>query len=249
MNIVNFQGRLGNQMFQYAYAKSIGASVCANGNNQLRNTFTLGSVNFVDRTNTSHSWCSENPYAFPPNSAIERGSLSMTGYFQSDVYMKNIETSLLNEFTFKVKYDTSVIDKDSCAIHVRLGDYKNLTKLYVQVGKAYYAHAIDAIKSSHPHVKFHVFTDEPDLIYKSIDLSNIDYQLHVGNSAEVDMQLSIACRHHITTNSTFAWWCAKLADLRQDANNEIRGMRILPKQWFVNGYPSEGFACDHWIPL
>ena len=161
----------------------------------------------------------------------------LSGYWQSEKYFKNIESTIRSDFRFATHTDIgddtllrSICNVCSVSVHVRRGDYvsNQITNEFHGVcTPGYYQKAIQVItnKVSNPH--FFVFSDDPAWTVEHLRFSypvtfvNSNY----GSKSYKDMRLMSHCRHHIIANSSFSWWGAWL-------NPDPNKMVIAPKQWF-----------------
>jgi hypothetical protein len=97
-------------------------------------------------------------------------------------------------------------------IHVRLGDYLNLTKLF---GEPQFDRIVDALKEANPEKAFPVwlFSDSPEVLSQSI-LSELGVSKVIGPEDLVrpieNLVLMSQGAALICSNSTFSWWAAFL---------------------------------------
>ncbi len=140
----------------------------------------------------------------------------------------------------------------SVAIHIRGDDYLQdyWLALMGRCDGAYYTRAMthmESILGFHP--KYFVFTDDnkatneiiaslPERLKRGISI------VSDGRTAPwEDMVLMSHCRHHIISNSTFAWWGAWL-------NTNADARVIGPDPWYRGG-EKKHTSCmpDHWIKM
>lgn len=156
------------------------------------------------------------------------------GYWQSEKYFKDIANKVRNTYRFreellneKSKHLLSIIsNKESVSVHIRRGDYMNLTDHLGLCDFDYYHRAIE-------HIKRHV--DKPKFIFFSDDISWVKENLAEEDAVYVDwnqredswqdMYLMTQCKHNIVANSSFSWWGAWL-------NNNPDKIVIAPQKWF-----------------
>lgn len=153
MLIVKFQGGLGNQMFQYAFYKSLsikGGKVKADLSEyqydkrafQLNNVFPsvrIQETNCLARRfylpsyrlrHFSPLYIEEtNPGEFDTHIQRHKNGF-LDGYWQSERYFKEIKSELLNDFQFLQPIPQEIQDKrimmqkqESVSVHIRRGDY------------------------------------------------------------------------------------------------------------------------------
>ena len=121
----------------------------------------------------------------------------------------------------------------SISLHIRRGDYVS-NKTYNQnhgiIDLSYYEKAVDYIsKKIGNDIKVFAFSDDPDWVYKNL---NLQFQIKFidNNSSEnsyEDLRLMLNCDHNIIANSSFSWWGAWL-------NLNPNKIVISPQKWYGN---------------
>lgn len=169
------------------------------------------------------------------------------GYWQSEMYFKDVEVELRNEFKIKdfscnqsYNFLRDIKNKNSVAIHIRSYSEVPAGIRVPKLDKQYYERAINHIvkKIKEPH--FFIFTDNFEyakslfdlkLQHTFIDLPN----KNDFNTALDELCLISKCNHQIIANSTFSWWGAWL-----NLNNDKlviapdfywNNLDIIPKDW------------------
>ena len=95
---------------------------------------------------------------------------------------------------------------------------------------SYYEKAVDYIsKNIGNDIKVFAFSDDPDWVYKNL---NLPFQIKFidNNSSEnsyEDLRLMLNCDHNIIANSSFSWWGAWL-------NLNPNKIVISPEKWYGN---------------
>ena len=267
MIIVKIIGGLGNQMFQYAYAKSLQQrgykviiNVAKSKRYKLHGGYHLNKFNIDLKTTTKASniqselglrqFLKEKSLLFNEAYLAVRRNLYIKGYFQSEKYFKDIRAILLTQFALKDKLSTSTAaynqeinsKENSCSIHVRRGDFifdRKKNSIHGTCGIHYYTEAIKLINQKHNNTHFFVFSDDLDWAKQNIKPENVTYIDHKVIPHE-DMHLMSLCKHNITANSSFSWWGAWLN------TNETKTV-IAPKKWYV--HQENEVACESWLQL
>jgi hypothetical protein len=139
------------------------------------------------------------------------------GFFPSYRYFQGAEAEVRRAFTFRLPLPeccaaltAELAEGDSVAVHVRRGDYIDAHHAPTFAGictQAYYAKAIELVRSRRPDARFYFFSDEPEWCRRTF--AGIATQVvdgNVGSEAWVDMALMSRCRHAIIANSSFSWW-------------------------------------------
>jgi hypothetical protein len=176
-----------------------------------------------------------NPEVFTSN------KLYIDGYWQSELYFRDIEGIIRKQFTFKkISQENKDIAEEmrgieSVAIHIRRGDYVG-TKYEHACPKEYYSKAVDYIMNKSKIDKIYVFSDDVQsaatIINDGLEVKFQFIDINNGNTSYQDMYLMTQCKHNIIANSSFSWWGAWL-----NANpNKI----VVAPKWLTD------FNCRTW---
>lgn len=267
MIIVRVLGGLGNQMFQYAFAKALeqkGHKVQIDlskikkyklhGGYQLdkyqidlkpANIFSV----FLAKIGIIKS-IKEKSSLFDKNLLNVNGRKYMKGYFQTEKYFKETREILLEQFqkTDKNADSTDEFSKkiketaSNCSLHVRRGDYVSNSKNHIIHGVCdleYYKRAIEYILSKDAQTTFFIFSDDIPWTKENLKIKNAIYVEHKCTPHE-DMYLMSLCKNNITANSSFSWWGAWL-------NKNEEKTVVSPKEWYVS--KETNIICEDWIKL
>ena len=125
-------------------------------------------------------------------------------------------------------------DEKTVSIHVRRGDYLELSDFHPTCEVSYYD---DAMKNFEGYTPL-VFSDDVALCKEN--LSHHHPIFVEGNDLNVDMCLMSMCDGHIISNSSFSWWAAWLGNKKNV---------VAPKTWFGPAGPQdwEDIYCEGWI--
>lgn len=189
---------------------------------------------------------------FDPDILRLRGSVYLTGYWQSEKYFKDIEQIIRQDFTLRHAPNAEnqrlariIANTNSVSLHIRRGDYVSNPRFSRKFGVCsleYYqsAAAKMAEKVQDPH--FFVFSDDIPWARDNLRLQYpVTFVAH--NDADKDyedLRLMSLCRHHIIANSSFSWWGAWLC---------TRPGKIVmaPKRWFkMPGRDTPDLIPDSW---
>lgn len=243
-NHLGLNGRLGNQMFQYAALRGIANS---NGydfcipysefkdewrDHQLFEAFELdglknikflpGDYYMEPQFNYSQEYVNNCP-----------DNINLFGYFQTEKYFLHIEEDIRKDFTFKSK----ILDpckrefrfNNIISLHVRRTDYVEKSEDHPPCSIDYYIKALNMFDSNIPVI---IFSDDISWC-KEQDLFKSDrFMISESNSNLIDMCLMSMCTHHIIANSSFSWWGAWLS-----RSNDV----IAPSRW----YGEHGYTSSH----
>ena len=176
-------------------------------------------------------------YAYEPTALIRRGNTYYDGYWQHEEYFIAIREDLLKTFTFPAFEDQRnqetaglITGKNSCAIHIRRGDYVT-DKLFRNICDLdYYQKAIQRIKETANPEVFCIFSDDESWCREHLgallgQTEAIFVDWNTGEKSFHDMHLMSLCRHQIIANSSFSWWGAWL-------NTNQDKVVIAPRKWW-----------------
>lgn len=176
-------GRFGNQLFQYAFARAYAESIDA----ELQTPDWQGRYIFKD--------INEKIMISPAGLSTEfpngEGNIDLSGYFQQPQHLNFLSRKKLKEwFTFKDDY---TIPKHDLVIHKRRGDYLSFPEVFPIVSDESYTAA----------ALYYGFNIESAIV---LDDSRPSYLfLH-------DFQIIINCNIFFRSNSTYAWWASTLGN-------------------------------------
>ncbi len=190
MITVKYAGGLGNQMFQYAFAralnstgKTVGADISSFDNINSRE-WELEIFDNIDKTlirpNREKKTIigkilrkekilieNENEFRVRQSRFFDVENVKIIGYFQSPHYFEKIAETVKKEFAFNendigLQNAIKQVEKEnSVAIHVRRGDYLKYPEIYGNICTLdYYKNAIEYINNNQVEAKFYVFSDD-----------------------------------------------------------------------------------------
>jgi hypothetical protein len=266
--IVTLAGGMGNQMFQYAFGRSVSA---VKQEPLFFQPSWLGPGHAraysLDAFNVTVNWTQrgkglvyvESSFQYDPNvySAVP-GSV-FNGYWQTEKYffhrIVREELSLRNPVSAESqRVAENISSGPSAFVHVRRTDYLNpdTAAFHGNIGMDYYAAAMSYVREREPEVRFFVFSDDPDWCRSAFPLDTVVGHNGWGSgdrgpsTEHEDLYLMSLCNHAVICNSSFGWWGAWLGD------EATRRPRIVvgPEKWSL--LPDPAF-CDimpeRWIKL
>lgn len=251
-------GRLGNQLFQYAFLfalskeKGYKFSLPPNGHyykniekyassNSIFDCFDL--VEPILQTKKKLPIFREKYFHYDQSFPLRYpDNVDYYGYFQSAKYFNKYKTELLSHLKFKqehiLKCDNTLDYENIVSLHVRRGDY--VGNLHHPTITTPYIHEA---KSQFPNKKFLVFSDDINWC-KSQNIG--DY--YSQNSSDcVDLYQMTLCSGSIVANSSFSWWGAYLGRQKEKV--------IAPKHWFndtkyfIHKKNTSDIYCQDWIVI
>jgi len=238
-------GQLGNQMFQYAalygagFIRGYDIHIPPDGH-RLREIFKLGSAKdiFPDAIKGIYK---EPSFPFNANIWCLPKGIDLHGYFQSDLYFSHCADRIREEFQF----NDEVIDRANdyvtknnlhfdgivcVSLHVRRGDYLNLSNYHTNLSLQYYRKIAFGLTHSAPdsNLRLFVFSDDVEWCKENLGIDRLGLidtvYIETGYDA-ADLQIMSRCHAHIIANSSFSWWGAWLSNC--DPQNVFA-----PAEWF-----------------
>ncbi|MBO4718238.1 MAG: alpha-1,2-fucosyltransferase [Prevotella sp.] len=176
-------------------------------------------------------------YAFEPTALTREGDTYYDGYWQHEDYFIAIREDILKTFTFPAfenqrnqEIANLITEKNSCAIHIRRGDYVK-DKLFRDICNLdYYQKAIQCMRETTNPDIFCIFSDDASWCREHLGallglVETIFVDWNTGGKSFQDMHLMSLCRHQIIANSSFSWWGAWL-------NTNKNKTVISPQKWW-----------------
>lgn len=269
--IVRLNGGLGNQLFQYAFGKSVAKDRNeevffhkVNLDNGQHRAYGLGAfdteVEFVEDVGSAPVY-GEPVFKFDPGvydapeGSYFVGNWQTEKYFSERIVRSHFELSdktLLEFSSESIAVDGMIVETPSCSVHVRRTDYlvPSTAAYHGVMGMDYYHRAMETIRSAEPHVTFYIFSDDPEWCRHNFPGCVIVDHNKMGNGADgpgrehEDLYLMSACNHAIIPNSSFGWWGAWLGDYHREGR-----IVIAPKKWFVADICSDDIVPDRWLKI
>jgi hypothetical protein len=253
----HLMGGLGNYLFQIAaaYSKSLdlGEKFVISPNNVqvVHKPLTFYTDNILKKLsldidfNTNQIYYEPNFHYSPIPDFISPTLIH--GYFQSEKYFKHNRDKILDFFycdevvdKIREKYKDD-LDKNTCSIHVRRGDYLSLQNHHPIQDMNYYKEAIYMVG---PNKTFFIFSD--DIKWCKENFNFLDNVIYCENNEDYeDLYLMSLCDDNIIANSSFSWWGSWI--------NKNRDKKVIsPKKWFgpSNSYLiTDDIYCEKWIVI
>ena len=259
-NHLGRNGRLGNQMFQYAALRAIAA--------KHNYEFTIPDSNFEDEWNTHQlfevfqlphlkskgfvedKYLQERQYNFDQELVDQcPDDVSLFGYFQTEKYFADIADSIREDFVFHdeiLNNSKEVMEgmENPISLHVRRTDYVEKSQDHPPCSMDYYREALSHFDDDRQVI---IFSDDVKWC-KNQDLFKSDrFLISETGDNRYDLCLMTLCSDYIIANSSFSWWGAWLS---QNPNPKV----IAPKRWFGStGYTAshntEDIIPDRWIKI
>ena len=231
-------GRLGNQLFQYALLLGVQAKLDRNivlpetiGNIQLFQCFDIKGCHFFnERDIFSPCKFEERQFHFDKKVFRTEDHTDFKGYFQTEKYFEHCLDKVREIFIFKEEirdranqWIESYKQHNLVSLHVRRTDYVHLPNHHPLCTLDYYKAAIAEFPDAH----FIIFSDDIEWCKENLQIENATFA--DTGSDYVDLCVMSMCNHHIIANSSYSWWGAWL-------NSSETKRVIAPKIWFGPAY-------------
>lgn len=198
-------------------------------------------------------------YANETNSSVEtfnsirKTRMSINAYcnspsyfLESQIEIRSRISDLTNPSEDFVRDSARVTSEGPLGIHVRLGDYKNLTSIYGGVDVEYFANAVRLSKQIAGDRDVWLFSDEPELALSLLgeSLPNLQVAPISDRLTNLESMLVMSkCNGLVASNSTFSWWAAH----QMDQTKPI----IFPRPFFASVAMPEpkSMLIENWIQL
>ena len=179
------------------------------------------------------------------------------GYFQSYLFTKEIEKSLekqilsLLENSWASHYfkEMEKEKENIISIHIRRGDYVNLSHSIGLLSENYYSDALRISLENFSGNKVWIFSDDIEIakkLFKKInvfDLLATYIETPINESPVISLGLMSQSKNLIIANSTFSWWAARLFE------DSINKTVFVPNKWFRNMPDPKDLNNRKWVKV
>ncbi len=241
---VKFNGRLGNQIFQYAFyhylkSQDKGIYFFVNPHHAyLHKYFDLDPYNSLTLPSKTYSVFTRLlPKVLPfkevyieniqvPKPLKGKNLTIYKGFFQTDWYLRNttckLELSLKDEYRiqFENAYGQQFRQHKTVVVHVRRTDYLKYGKRDISLPLDYFQRRLETIDRLDDYQVYFV-SDDIDAV--KAFFKEKDNFIYSSNDEITDFQIIMNADIAIISNSSFAWWAAYLSS----KNNVV----YAPKNW------------------
>jgi len=239
---LGINGRLGNQMFQYATLLGVtakkGYDIVLNENLssslELVKYFKIDKPHFYNTNDIRYNNTYKEEFFHYDRRLFNKieDSTNLEGYFQSYKYFEHCQDLVGDQFTFKNEIQTKALQyidnirqgKQVVTIHIRRTDYVNLPNHHPLCSIDYYNRAIQHFNQD--ETVFIVCSDDIKWCQDNIKAKYIHYS---PNDTFVDLCIMTLADHNIIANSSFSWWGSWL---NTNPNKKV----IAPNNWFGTYY-------------
>lgn len=220
-------GHLGNQLYQIA--ATLGTAKKNNLNvvlpewsytDYFPNTKSLNFVKpsyFDDKT---MDLLVEKDAAYEDLTLNNNKNYDLSGYRQSYLYFNDINSDIINLFTPDKNYLDSIKEKfpilnqdNTVSVHIRRGNYVNLSDLYIQLSDDYYSSGIKYIMDKVGEINIVIVSNDKEWVKNNMpklnSLPNVYYSPF--ETQLDDFSVLYLCKYHINANSSYSWWASYLS--------------------------------------
>lgn len=166
--------------------------------------------------------------------------LYFDGYWDKKNYYNSVDYNRIFKFDKKqiLKYQKMIPSENSCAVHIRKGDYINTD--FDVIGIEYYEKAMKYMKSKNEGIVFYIFSDDIVAAKQMLGENEIYRYIETDDDSNsgIDMLRMSLCENNIIANSTYSFWAAKL-------NENTNKLVVAPKR-YAKGR-EKCLADDDWI--
>lgn len=268
MIILKLKGGLGNQLFQYAFARHL--SLIKNSKlffdkssfiNYKLHDYALHNFNinieFFNYEFKDLLEIKEKHFHFDADFNLLPDNIYIDGYWQSEKYFFQIRDVLKNDLQIINKMSKSDLEiknlidsSNSVSIHIRRGDYAIGTyqdQVLETLPLEYYYQSIKYLSCTNKNLMLFIFSDDIDWVKDNFKVNcDVTYVDHNSKkNAFQDLRLMSLCKYNIIANSSFSWWAAWL-------NKNINKIIIAPSVWFsknAKNLNSKDIIPDKWIKI
>lgn len=235
--VVELNGGLGNQLFQYGAALSqakrleVGLQIDTSlVDKEGARGFELGEfaqgIIASPKTSTSKYKFTEKSFAY--DSSIEQisPSTSLHGYFQSWMYVDSVREILLNSLNPKI-VEPETSEENFIALQVRRGDYTNPDQLKFHgiCSLSYYKNGLNLIREIVGDIPAIVFCDDQKVGQEfSKELPNCIADEPGSETPLQTLRRLTKAKAHVIANSSFGWWGSWLSNTSE--------VTVAPRPWF-----------------
>ena len=254
ISLARFYGRIGNQLFQYAFVRATAARLgttfyCPPWEGDSIFDLADAGERASEPRGITRVFDADPEPGFTPAALDVVDGTEVRGFFQSERFSPD-KSLVRSWYTFKPEVVAAASEKypldavhEAVSLSLRIDhDYAGTREYFPLYPLSYYQKGLEAAEAGRPVL---VFADRPDLaknFFRKLKGHDLRYVEALGGAEQ--LFLMSQCRANVITNSTFAWWGAWL--------NRREGHRIVaPSVWIRSGVPHgvSDILCDEWIKV
>jgi hypothetical protein len=257
--ISTLNGGLGNQMFEYAFARSLSIDLGADlyiddtalSGHAAKREYTLNifknikkgllvdnnrTLNLSNFDSVFEANYYENVLNSIKNEICKFDTLVINGYFQSTKLFKQNESIIREDFS--IIPATLETDKTPVVLQVRRGDFVG-NSFHEVCNIDYYNRAIQKMKELVEDPIFIIISEDTKWVAENINFDGCQFFENPSNNELEDYEVMLSCDYHIISNSSFGWWPAFLSNPK---------VVISPSRWYPDKKDNEMIQ-SNWITI
>ena len=239
--IIPLDKNLGNQMFQWAFARSLQEAFDIDVYFDKKHLLKLQEFYLYEKLKTNNifkyifknqkyyqKYNEINSYKYDKEALNIVNNTIINGSFQTEKYFSKIKNLLIKDFSLKIKLDKKqieilkeIISCESVSIEIFKENNEN-----GNCKIEYYQEAINRInKLCNKDLTLFIFSDDLKMC-KKLKLNNKYIIVNSKNKLK-NFELIKNCKHNIINNSSLSWWGAWL-------NENPNKVVVAPKPWNIS---------------
>ena len=247
-------GGIGNQLFQWAYAKSMSLDndmdyVFDDSHYELcyKHFYALDRIPAIQKECVLSRDKKADAVFHDPSQYIPLGNLPkdksfyFDGYWQCERYFKHHEDIIRNCLKPRGEIKERLLSRynlnNSVALHVRRSDYLDSNGFHPVMGTNYYEKAMKEIGHADNIL---IFSDDIPWCKNTLKFDNMVFV--EGNNNIEDLWLMSMCDHNIIANSSYSWWGSWI---NENPNKKV----VAPSNWFGNSANNQQIYLKDWIVI
>lgn len=251
ISLTRLYGRLGNQLFQYAFVRSMAARL---GTQFFFPAWEGDEIFILDDADERavapsgllHSFNAAPEAGFSPAAQNITDHTEVVGYFQSEKYYA--DKAIVRSWFRFAEHVTAPVHKlydhvdlsNAVSLSLRVDDdYEAIREWLPRYPLSYYEDALRLVGGGVPIL---VFADRQDRAREFFRPLGAALLFVDDLSAPQQLYLMTKCRANVITNSTFSWWGAWLNSC---------GVVVCPTSWNRPGVPNpvRDILSDEWVKI
>ena len=275
MVIVKLRGRLGNQMFQYAFGRCLaerwGSQLLLDTSNlhstgwQSPRPYRLDIFNLHPNISATGDFATtsgvvlhieQRKRGFHPTPHHISSSIDVItrGWWQNENYFFDIKDMIRNEFRFKEDIHTPedmitlnrIRSTNSVCVHIRRTDYVNSKNVMRFIGTEYYSSAFHSMAERINHPHFYIFSDDIEWCMQNLKCPGSHTFITRRVSAEESFAVDLNLMTKCRHFITANSTFSWWAAWLGDAPYKIV---IAPKLWFGDEHSSQHILPEDWVAI
>lgn len=270
---IKIKGGLGNQLFQYAFIKSVskrnGVDFFIDSTSyawKKTRSFKLNNFDIIlnEKIETDYTkHIIEHPDMSFNKEYLNNKNCYFEGYFQNELYFKDIKEELRHELNLTGKLNLNnkqfiflnkISKTNSVAIFFRRGDYLNLQDIYNQCTFDYYNKSMKYLSLKIENPVYFIFSDDIKWVKENFKINNEHYfvsdeDLFIEEEDSFDNKNDMIDFYlsmnckHFIITNSTFAWWAAWL-----SNREKNKYIIFPKIWFTNN-KIDNISSSHWYRI